>query len=488
MTEPVGTSGLVCNESLLWERSHPGRCAFSLPRRDVPEAPLPDGLVSDPPDLPELSELDVVRHFTRLSQWNVGVDTVMYPLGSCTMKYNPKLHDRLAGLPGLAAAHPLLPGELAQGPLELMWELEAYLAEITGMDAVSLQPAAGAQGEFTGLMLIEAYHRKQGQRRTRIIVPDTAHGTNPASAALCGFHPVTVRSSARGELTPDAVAAVMTEDVAGIMITNPNTLGLFEEHIRTIADVVHAKGGQVYCDGANLNALMGVVQLGTIGVDVMHVNLHKTFSTPHGGGGPGAGPVCVKRHLEPFLPVPGVVRDGPAEAPFRFDHQRPDSIGKVHAFYGNFGVMVRAYAYIRTMGAAGLKRASQLAVLNANYLKESLRDVLHLPYDRPCMHECVFTDLHQKAHKVTTLDMAKRLIDLGFHPPTVYFPLVVDGALMIEPTETESKQTLDAFVAAVRQIAAEAETDPEIFPGAPRRPVATRLDEVGAARQPRLQG
>ena len=488
MTEPVGASGLVFNEPLLWERSHPGRCAFSLPRRDVPESPLTAELDGDAPDLPELSELDVVRHFTRLSQWNVGVDTAMYPLGSCTMKYNPKLHDRLAGLPGLADAHPLLPGAFAQGAMELMWELEAYLAEITGMDAVSLQPAAGAQGEFTGLMLIEAYHRKQGQRRTQIIVPDTAHGTNPASAALCGFRPVTVRSNERGELTPDAVAAVMTEDVAGIMITNPNTLGLFEEHIRKIADVVHAKGGQVYCDGANLNALMGVVQLGATGVDVMHSNLHKTFSTPHGGGGPGSGPVCVKRHLEPFLPVPRVVRDGPAEAPFRFDPLRPDSIGKVHAFYGNFGVMVRAYCYIRSMGPEGLKRASQLAVLNANYLKERLRDVLHLPYDRPCMHECVFTDQRQKAHKVTTLDMAKRLIDLGFHPPTVYFPLVVEGALMIEPTETESKQTLDAFVDAVRQIAAEAETDPEALRRAPERPVATRLDEVAAARQPRLAG
>jgi glycine dehydrogenase subunit 2 len=488
MAETDAVRGLVFNEESLWQRSHPGRCAFSMPRRDVPEAELPDGLEGAPPELPELSELDVVRHYTRLSQWNVGIDTAMVPLGSCTMKYNPKVNDRLAGLPGLADAHPLLPTRYAQGALELLWELENFLAEITGMEAVSLQPAAGAQGEFAGLAVIEAYHRARGERRHRILVPDTAHGTNPASAARCGFRPVPVRSNARGVLEPQAVAAVMDEDVAGLMLTNPNTLGLFEEHIGPIAEIVHSRGGQVYCDGANLNALMGVVQPGATGVDAMHVNLHKTFSTPHGGGGPGAGPVCVKRHLEPFLPIPRVVRDGPEAAPFRLDAERPESIGRVHAFYGNFGVLVRAYAYIRSLGPDGLKRASQLAVLNANYLKERLRGVLHLPYDRPCMHECVFTDQRQRAHKVTTLDLAKGLIDRGFHPPTVYFPLVVDGALMIEPTETESKQTLDAFVAAVRQIAAEAEADPEILRRAPEKPVATRLDEVTAARQPRLQG
>jgi glycine dehydrogenase subunit 2 len=418
MSESVGTSGLVFNEPLLWERGREGRCGFSLPRRDVDEFPIGDEWVGDPPNLPDLSELDVVRHYTRLSQWNFGVDSSMYPLGSCTMKYNPKLHERLASSRGFAGAHPLLPGELAQGPLRLMYELEGFLAEITGMDATTLQPSAGAQGELAGLMMIRAYHRSRGSARSKVLVPDTAHGTNPASAGLCGYRTVPVASNEEGILAPEAVAAAMDEDTAGIMVTNPNTLGLFEENIREIAEIVHAGGGQVYCDGANLNALMGIVQVGALGIDVVHVNLHKTFSTPHGGGGPGSGPVCVAGHLEPFLPVPRVrLMEG---GRYRLSFEHPDSVGKVHGFYGNFGVMIKAYAYILSMGPEDLKKVSQLAVLNANYLKEKLRGVFHLPYDRPCMHECVFTDEQQRKQKVSTLDIAKRLMDYGFHPPTVY--------------------------------------------------------------------
>ncbi len=485
MSESVGTTGLVFNEPLLWERSRPGRCGFSMPRRDVDEAPIDPGLLGDPPDLPELSEPDVVRHYTRLSQWNVGVDSTFYPLGSCTMKYNPKVHERVAALPGFSGAHPLLPDPLCQGALELMYELERLLAEITGMDATCLQPAAGAQGELTGIMVIWAWLRSRGETRSRILVPDTAHGTNPASAALCGMRLVPVRSGDDGILTPGAVAEAMDDDVAGIMVTNPNTLGLFEEHLPEIADIVHAGGGQVYCDGANLNAVMGVVRMGDLGVDVMHLNLHKTFSTPHGGGGPGSGPICVKGHLEPFLPVPRVTRSD--DGRYALSHDRPRSVGRVHAFHGNFGVMARAYAYILSMGPRGLKRASQLAVLNASYLKEGLRDVFHLPYDRPCMHECVFTDRRQQEHKVTTLDIAKRLMDYGFHPPTIYFPLVVQGALMIEPTETESKETLDRFIEACRAIAEEARTDPDRVRRAPTRTKLERLDEVTAARRPCLR-
>jgi len=367
----------------------------------------------------------------------------------------------------------------------MMFDLEAYLAEITGMDAATLQPAAGAQGELAGMLLIHAWHQKKGAQRTRIIVPDTAHGTNPASAALCGYRPVPVASNDQGILSSEAVAAVMDEDTAGIMITNPNTLGLFEENILEIAHIVHSKGGLVYCDGANMNAVMGVVQMGKIGVDVMHLNLHKTFSTPHGGGGPGSGPVCVKKDLEPFLPIPRVVkRDGR----YALDEDRPESIGRLQTFYGNVGVMLKAYSYIRTMGAEGLKRASQLAVLNANYIKEMLKETLHLPYDRPCMHECVFSDKHQAAHHVTTLDMAKRLMDYGFHPPTVYFPLVVSGAIMMEPTETESKEDIDQYIEALKAIAHEAQENPDLLHEAPKKCKVRRLDETTAARKPCLAG
>ncbi|MFH1481311.1 MAG: aminomethyl-transferring glycine dehydrogenase subunit GcvPB [Pseudomonadota bacterium] len=485
MKEPLGTTGLLLNEPLLWEKGQKGRCGFSIPRRDVESYPLDGDLIGDGPDVPDLSEVDVVRHYTRLSQWNFGVDTGMYPLGSCTMKYNPKTNERQAALPGLSGAHPLLPAGLSQGVLKIMFELEGYLAEITGMDATTLQPAAGAHGELTGMLIIHAYHKSKGSSRSKIIVPDTAHGTNPASAALCGYRPVPVISNEKGILSVEAIKEVMDEETAGIMITNPNTLGLFEENIREIAEVVHAKDGLVYCDGANLNAVMGVVRMGRIGVDIIHVNLHKTFSTPHGGGGPGSGPVCVKKHLQPFLPVPRVVqkKDG-----YLLDDNFPQSIGKLQAFYGNFGVMIKAYSYIRSMGPDNLKKASQLAVLNANYIKEMLRGTLHLPYDRPCMHECVFSDKVQMVNKITTMDMAKRLMDYGFHPPTVYFPLVVHGAIMIEPTETESKEDMDLFIEAFKAIVNESMENPDLLREAPRNCKVRKLDDVTAARKPCLAG
>ena len=484
MKHAIGTTGLVFNEPLLWEKGSTGRIGFSMPKRDVDPAPLEDGLKGDGPDFPDLSELEVVRHFTHLSQWNFGVDSGFYPLGSCTMKYNPKTNERQAALPGFAGSHPLLPQALSQGALKLMADLEHYLAEITGLPAVTLQPAAGSHGELTGMMVIAAYHKSKGKPRTKVLIPDTAHGTNPASAALCGLKATPIQSNAQGILDPDAVARLMDEDTAGIMVTNPNTLGLFEENIRKIADVVHARGGLVYGDGANMNAIMGIVNVNAAGVDVLHLNLHKTFSTPHGGGGPGSGPICVTRELEPFLPVPRVVK---ADGQYRLSEEHPQSVGKIHTFYGNFGILVRAYSYIRSLGA-GLKKVSQLAVLNANYIKESLRDVYQLAYDRPCMHECVFSDALQEPNKVTTLDIAKRLMEYGFHPPTIYFPLVVHGAIMIEPTETESKESIDAFIAAMRAIAEEAKENPEVLYEAPRITKVRRLDETAAARKPCLKG
>jgi glycine dehydrogenase subunit 2 len=485
MTDTLGTTGLILNEPLLWEKGRKGRCGFSLPRRDVPVSSLDPDLTGSGPDFPDLSEVDLVRHYTRLSTWNFGVDTGTYPLGSCTMKYNPKTNERQAGLPGLAAAHPLLPSELAQGALALMHDLQRFLAEITGMDAVSLQPAAGAHGELAGMLLIYAYHRSKGSQRSKIIIPDTAHGTNPASAALCGYRPVPIHSGAKGVLTAEVVAAVMDEETAGIMVTNPNTLGLFEQNIRQITDIVHAKGGLVYCDGANMNAVMGIVDLKAIGVDVLHLNLHKTFSTPHGGGGPGSGPVCVHKKLEPFLPVPRVIKEGDT---YTLSEEFPQSIGKLDTFHGHFGIMVRAYSYILSLGPDGLKKASQLAVLNANYIKEKLKGTFHLPHDRPCMHECVFSDKNQAPYAVTTLDMAKRLMDYGFHPPTIYFPLVVPGAIMIEPTETECKEDLDRFIDAMQQIAREAAENPQLLHDAPHKSKVRRLDEVAAARKPCLAG
>ena len=485
MKGSLGTRGLVLNEPLLWEKGKKGRCGFSLPRRDVGSFPLDKDLAAEGPDFPDLSEVDVIRHYTRLSQWNFGVDTGMYPLGSCTMKYSPKTNERQAGLPGFIGAHPLLPAGLSQGALTMMYELEQYLSEITGMDATTLQPGAGAHGELTGIMIIHAFHKKNGSVRSKIILPDTAHGTNPASVALCGYRPVSVTSNEQGILSVEAIADLMDEDTAGIMVTNPNTLGLFEENLPAIADIVHSKGGLVYCDGANMNAVMGIVQMGKIGVDVMHLNLHKTFSTPHGGGGPGSGPVCVKKHLEPFLPVPRIVRESNR---FELVEDFPESIGRVQAFHGNFGVMIKAYSYIRSMGPKNLKKASQLAVLNANYIKEMLKQVLRLAYDRPCMHECIFSDEHQAAHKITTMDMAKRLMDYGFHPPTVYFPLIVNGAIMIEPTETESKEDIDKFIEAFKAIVGEAEEQPDLLREAPQSCKVRRLDETTAARKPCLAG
>jgi glycine dehydrogenase subunit 2 len=485
MNHAQGTTGLILNEPLLWEKGSHGRNGFSLPRRDVDPCPIDESLEGKGPDFPDLSEVDLVRHYTRLSTWNFGVDTGMYPLGSCTMKYNPKTNERQAGLQGFAAAHPLLPSSLSQGLLKMMFELEGFLAEITGLDAVTLQPAAGAQGELTGMLLIHAYHTSRGRRPSKIIIPDTAHGTNPASAALCGYRPVPVESNEHGILSLESIAKVMDEDTAALMVTNPNTLGLFEENIQKIVKVVHAKGGLVYGDGANMNAVLGIIDVGCTGIDVLHLNLHKTFSTPHGGGGPGAGPVCVKKHLEPFLPVPRIVA---ANGRYELSEAFPNSIGKVQAFFGNVGVMVRAYSYIRCMGARNLMKASQLAVLNANYIKERLKDTFHLPYDRPCMHECVFTDKRQAGQKVMTLDMAKRLMDYGFHPPTIYFPLVVNGAIMIEPTETESKQDLDLFIEALKAIAREAKENPALLKQAPTKSKVRRLDETAAARKPCLAG
>lgn len=485
MTEFPGESGLVFNEPLLWEKGSAGRSGMSVPRREVDPAPLDEELAGGGPDFPDLSEVDVVRHYTRLSQWNFGVDSGMYPLGSCTMKYNPKINERMANLPGFAGAHPLAPHKLSQGALKLMFDLERFLAEITGMSAVSVQPAAGSHGELAGMLIFHAYHKKKGSARSKVIVPDTAHGTNPASAALCGYKPVPVKSDETGVLSVEAVSEIMDEDTAGIMITNPNTLGLFEENIREIAEIVHGKGGLVYCDGANMNAVMGIARMGEIGVDVQHLNLHKTFSTPHGGGGPGSGPVCVKEPLEPFLPIPRVVKEN---GHYSLSEDFPESIGRMHSFYGNFGVMIRAYSYILSMGPDDLKKASELAVLNANYVKEKLRGVLHLAYDRPCMHECVFSDKLQREYKVTTLDMVKRLIDYGFHPPTVYFPLVVDGAIMIEPTETESKEDIDLFIEAFKAVVREAEKDPESLKQAPTKTKARRMDETRAARHPHLSG
>jgi len=482
MKESIGTTGLILNDPLLWEKGKKGRCGFSLPGQDVDPCVMDEGLTGEGPDFPDLSELDVVRHYTRLSTWNFGVDTGMYPLGSCTMKYNPKINEKLAGLQGFTGAHPLMPTDLSQGALNLMFELECFLAEITGTDAVTLQPAAGAQGELTGMLLIFAYHKSKGVQRSKIIVPDTAHGTNPASGALCGFKAIPVKSNEQGVLSPEAVAALMDDDTTGIMVTNPNTLGLFEDNIKNIAQIVHDRGGLVYGDGANMNAAMGIVNMADTGVDVLHLNLHKTFSTPHGGGGPGSGPVCVTRELERFLPVPRVVknRDG-----YALGEDYPESVGKVHAFYGNFSVLVKAYSYILSMGP-DLKKASQYAVLNANYIRENLKGVFHLPYDRPCMHECVFTDEHQQQFKVATLDIAKRLMDYGFHPPTVYFPLVVNGAIMIEPTESESRETIDQFIDAMKSIAKEAQEQPELLHAAPQNPKVQRLDEPLAARTPCL--
>jgi glycine dehydrogenase subunit 2 len=474
---------------LIFEHSIPGRIAASLPEADVPDVPLEtiigaERLRTEPAALPEVSELDLVRHYTRLSQRNYAIDVGFYPLGSCTMKYNPKVNEDAARLSGFARLHPNTPDSQAQGALELLWHLEQMLCEISGMDRVTFQPAAGAHGELTALMMIRAYHDDRGDHRRRVIVPDSAHGTNPASAAMCGYTVVTVPSDARGNIDHGALRRAADGSVAALMLTNPNTLGLFEEGITEVAEIVHGCGALLYLDGANFNAVLGVTRPGDQGFDVMHMNTHKTFSTPHGGGGPGAGPVAVKRLLEPYLPAPTVEREGEL---FRLDHDRPKTIGRVRAFNGNFGVLVRAYAYLRAYGPL-LRQVSEAAVLNANYLMARLRPYFDLPYDRVCMHEFVLSGRRQKAqYGVRTLDIAKRLLDYGFHAPTIYFPLIVDEAIMIEPTETESRQTMEAFAAALVRVTEECATNPELVRTAPHRAVVGRLDEVAAARQPNLR-
>jgi glycine dehydrogenase subunit 2 len=483
--------GLAFEEPLLFEHRASGRTGVSLPAAggdyDAAKELPQDVLRGDIEGMPTLGELEVVRHFTRLSVWNYGIDTGFYPLGSCTMKYNPKSSEALARLPGFANAHPLLPAELCQGSLELMYELERALSEISGFAATTLAPAAGAQGELTGVMMIRAYHVARGNARKKVLIPDTAHGTNPATSALNGYEVVQLASGPDGRLHPEAVAAAMDEDVAAIMITNPNTLGIFETHIAEIARIVHAKGGLVYGDGANLNALLGVARPGDMGFDVMQFNLHKTFATPHGGGGPGSGPVAVSKDLVPFLPMPLVVKEGERYRLVTERRERPQTIGKLREFHGNFGMFVRALALIREWGPEGVKATAQLAVLNANYVRAKLEDVYHLPYDTDSLHEVVFTDRNLKPTGVTTMDVAKRLIDHGFHPPTVYFPLVVQGALMIEPTETESKETLDRFIDGMRAVAEQAKADPGALKASPAKPVRARLDETRAARKPVLR-
>lgn len=471
-------------EELLWERSRKGRVGISIPESDVPSSPLDASLVGPEPKLPSLSEVDVVRHYTRLSTWNFGLDTGMYPLGSCTMKYNPKINEALCALPGFADLHPMAAAEQMQGALRLMYELERDLLEITGMKAATLQPLAGAQGELTGMLMIHAYHEHKGHQRKKMLMPSTAHGTNPASAALCGYSPVPVDISPEGVITPDAVRAVMDDETAGIMITNPNTLGIFESNIADVAAIIHEHGGLVYGDGANMNAMMGYVDVSKMGIDVMHLNLHKTFSTPHGGGGPGSGAVVAGDALEPFLPKPRVVKTGDR---YELNWDAPLSIGRLHAFWGNFAVLVRALAYTRTMGG-GLKDATEAAVLNANYVKACLKGHYHLPYPQPSLHEVIFNDADMHDAGVTTMDVAKSLLDRGFHAPTVYFPLVVDGAIMIEPTETESKEELDSFIEAMKLIAAEAKSDPEKIKSAPNATIVSRPDETSAARNLVLKG
>jgi glycine dehydrogenase subunit 2 len=477
----------VLDESLIFERGSRGRVGWEVPELITGDVePLPEALrrEDDLAGLPEVSELEVLRHFVRLSQWNYSAATTLYPLGSCTMKYNPVVNEAVARLPGLAGLHPLVPEALAQGALAVMAELEDALGAVSGLDAVSLQPAAGAHGELLGMLIIRAHHVDRGNARRRVLIPSSAHGTNPASAALCGYEVREVAVDQRGLLSARAVAAAMDESVAALMVTNPNTLGLFEEEILGITDAVHAHGGLVYMDGANLNAIMGVVRPGDMGVDVMQFNLHKTFSTPHGGGGPGAGPVAVRRTLAEYLPVPRLVRRGDTYA---WSDEAPKSVGRLRSFYGNFGILVRALAYVARLGGPGLAQATRLAVLNANYLRARLRAVYHLPYETPSLHECVFSDRNLQEHGVHTLDVAKRLLDHGFYAPTIYFPLVVKGALMIEPTETETKETLDRFVDALVAIAEEAARDPERVRTAPHATRVGRLDETRAARRPVLR-
>lgn len=476
------------SEGVIFEKSSPGKRGMELPPLDVPAvdpaAELGSHLRDEVSGFPEVSEIEVIRHFTRLSTWNYAIDLGMYPLGSCTMKYNPRVNEAVARLDGIASEHPYQPAEVAQGCLRIIKTLEDCLREITGMDAVTLNPAAGAQGELTGLLLIRAHHQASGNPRKKVLIPDSAHGTNPATVIIAGYQVENIRSGPGGMLDVTQLRELVNDDIAALMLTNPNTLGIFEEQIAEIAEVLHSRGALLYMDGANMNALAGVARPGDFGVDVMHLNLHKTFSTPHGGGGPGAGPVAVKKFLAPYLPVPVVIEK--PDGKLAVDANRPQSIGRVRAFYGNFGVLVRALAYALAYGP-GMKQATQDAVLNANYIRKKLDDLYDLPYDLPCMHEVVFSDARQKKNGVNTMDIAKRLIDYGFHPYTTAFPLIVPGALMIEPTESESREECDLFVDAMRAIAEEAATNPELVKTAPHSTRVSRLDEVAAARKPILR-
>ena len=474
-------------EPTIYELSSPGRTGFQFPPLDVPEAELPEGLVREDLNFPEMSELGVVRHFTHLSTFNYSIDNGMYPLGSCTMKYNPKVNEEAARLPGFAYIHPLQPVETVQGSLLLMYQLQEWLKEISGFAGLSLQPAAGAHGELTGVLIIRAYHLERGDKqRTRIIIPDSAHGTNPATSAMSGFDVVNVRTDANGNIDLKELQSLCDERTAGLMLTNPNTLGLFEQNILQVVEIVHKAGGLVYGDGANLNALLGIARPGDLGIDVMHFNLHKTFSTPHGGGGPGSGPVGVAPHLVNFLPGPivEIVEEGDEDLPPLYGLCMPScSIGRVKAFYGHFGMLVRAYTYIAMQGKDGLRKVAEYAVLNANYLMARIKDTYHIPYPRLCMHEFVAEGRWSDAPDIHALDIAKRLMDYNFHPPTNYFPLIVHEALMIEPTETEPKQALDAYADALIRIAEEAHSSPNLLQEAPHQTPVSRLDEVRAARE-----
>ncbi|MFC0470980.1 aminomethyl-transferring glycine dehydrogenase subunit GcvPB [Halalkalibacter kiskunsagensis] len=479
------------DQPLIFERSKPERVGHSLPILDIEEQAIEELIpreylrVSEP-ELPEVSELEIMRHYTALSKRNHGVDSGFYPLGSCTMKYNPKINENVARFEGLAHIHPYQPVEQVQGAMELLYELQTSLAEITGMDEVTLQPAAGAHGEWTGLMMIRAYHEANGDfQRTKVIVPDSAHGTNPASATVAGFESVTVRTDENGLVDLAHLREVVGEDTAALMLTNPNTLGLFETYIVEMAQIIHGAGGKLYYDGANSNAILGIARPGDMGFDVVHLNLHKTFTGPHGGGGPGSGPVGVKKDLIPYLPKPVIVKR--EDGVYDFEYNRPHSIGRVKPYYGNYGINVRAYTYIRTMGPDGLRKVSEYAVLNANYMMRRLEPHFDLPYTQHCKHEFVISGRRQKKLGVRTLDIAKRLLDFGYHPPTIYFPLNVEECMMIEPTETESKETLDEFIDAMIQIAREAEENPEIVQEAPHTTVISRLDETTAARKPILK-
>jgi glycine dehydrogenase subunit 2 len=477
-------------EPLIFEISSPGRKAVFLPELDVPEAKLPQELLRKDLPLPEVSEVDLMRHYVHLSQMNHAVDTGFYPLGSCTMKYNPKVNEEAAKLPGFTRTHPYQDHCTVQGNLKLMYELQEYLKEIGGFAAVSLQPAAGAHGEFTGILMMRAYHEERGDtKRTKVLIPDSAHGTNPASSAMSGYQVVQIKSDQRGNVELEALRAHCDDTVVGLMLTNPNTLGLFEEHVLEVGELVHGCGGLMYGDGANMNALLGIAKPGDLGFDVLHYNLHKTFSTPHGGGGPGSGPVGASERLAKYLPGPIAVESpiSNLQSPTYHLEMPEASIGRVKAFYGNFGVFVKAYTYIRMLGAEGLRQVSEDAVLAANYLLAKLREIYPLPYDRTCMHEFVLSGPLPQASDIHTLDIAKRLMDYGFHPPTIYFPLIVPEALMIEPTETESKETLGAFAEAMLKIAEEAQENPDLLHQAPHTVPVTRLDEVRAARHPVLR-